>query len=114
MKSTLALSVAFSMALFVSCSSAQNANHLETEKASPSPSPASDPGTAAPVCDHAGTRSEGWVAQGKHIQFANCSGQIAQCEMQGTRSEGWYASKKDTSGKMQRIGLIQFANCSGK
>ncbi|MFL5814790.1 MAG: hypothetical protein ACJ763_14545 [Bdellovibrionia bacterium] len=114
MKFTFALIAAFSMALFASCSSAEKAHNPSQQSSPAAGAPVHDAGTEKPVCANAGTRSEGWMFQGRRLKFSNCSGQIAQCEMQGTRSEGWYAYRKSASGSLERTGLIQFASCSGK
>ncbi len=44
-----------------------------------------------PVCEAAGTKSEGWYQSGIRVAYARCAGCLAFCGSAGTDAEGWYS-----------------------
>jgi hypothetical protein len=63
---------------------------------------------AAPRCVYVGTRSEGWVFDGKFLRYDNCANKRVKCSQKNTAAEGWYAV--DRAGNAS---LVVKTDCAG-
>lgn len=59
-----------------------------------------------PVCANVGSKSEGWMMNGK-LHWDNCSEKAVICGAKGSRSEGWYAADLELSTRR----VIQAGKC---